>query len=160
MLVGTSPSEEATILKELKEGGWKGWEPEKKMLSENDYTCQVCQQGDYEKDNMIVFCSLCSIAAHQRCIYMPSVPSCHWICDVCSAFGRPGINLPCALCGLRGGIMKPTVLRATEIKQNPAYSALAKQFATLQPPSHATAETRFDKDLKLEYNYFKPETHS
>ena len=28
------------------------------------YVCQVCNEGDYQDDNMIVFCSKCSITVH------------------------------------------------------------------------------------------------
>jgi hypothetical protein len=71
-----------------------------------DFVCEVCRSGDYEDENLIVICSLCNIGMHQLCIFLPRVPEHNWICEVCEAFGPPGINLPCPLCSITGGAMK------------------------------------------------------
>jgi bromodomain and PHD finger-containing protein 1 len=72
----------------------------------DDFPCQICFNGDYEEDNLIVICSLCNIAMHQQCVYLEKIPESNWICEVCESFGPAGSNLPCPLCSVSGGAMK------------------------------------------------------
>jgi bromodomain and PHD finger-containing protein 1 len=47
-------------------------------LQENvveDVKCQVCTDGDYTDDNLIVFCATCNISVHQRCVNLAKVPA-------------------------------------------------------------------------------------
>lgn len=89
-----------------------------------DAKCQICTDGDYTEDNLIVFCSMCNISLHQRCVGLVKVPSESWICDVCLAFGPKGRWLPCALCTVKGGALKRTTISSdTAIfkETNPSY---------------------------------------
>ncbi|CAD8046423.1 unnamed protein product [Paramecium sonneborni] len=74
----------------------------------DDALCQVCNDGDYTDDNLIVFCSKCNISVHQKCYLIEIIPNEDWICDVCQTFGPNGQYLRCALCPKLGGAMKAT----------------------------------------------------
>ena len=81
----------------------------------DDVVCQVCNNGDCEDDNTIVFCSECNTAVHQNCYGIPEIPSDDWICDVCKTFGLNQRKLlKCFLCSIRGGAMKQTTTRAPD----------------------------------------------
>ncbi|CAD8046743.1 unnamed protein product [Paramecium sonneborni] len=79
----------------------------------DDALCQVCNDGDYTDDNLIVFCSKCNISVHQKCYLIEVIPSEDWICDVCQTFGPNGQYLRCALCPKLGGAMKATQIDAS-----------------------------------------------
>jgi hypothetical protein len=51
--------------------------------SEDDVPCCICNDGDCDKNNMIVFCDGCNIAVHQSCYGICSIPSGSWLCDRC-----------------------------------------------------------------------------
>ncbi|KAM3137292.1 hypothetical protein pb186bvf_010662 [Paramecium bursaria] len=74
----------------------------------DDALCQVCNDGDYQEDNLIVFCAKCNISVHQKCYLIDEIPMDDWICDVCLNFGWNGQYLRCALCPRLGGAMKQT----------------------------------------------------
>jgi len=42
--------------------------------SEKDYVCEVCGDGDYEDDDLIVICSKCDMSVHSKCYGITSVP--------------------------------------------------------------------------------------
>ena len=75
-----------------------------------DIKCQVCTDGDYTDDNLIVFCATCNISVHQRCVGLAKVPSESWICEVCHAFGPKGRFLRCPMCTVKGGALKRTTI--------------------------------------------------
>ncbi|CAD8142523.1 unnamed protein product [Paramecium octaurelia] len=79
----------------------------------DDALCQVCNDGDYTDDNLIVFCSKCNISVHQKCYLIEIIPNEDWICDVCQTFGPNGQYLRCALCPKLGGAMKATQIDAS-----------------------------------------------
>ncbi|CAD8138294.1 unnamed protein product [Paramecium pentaurelia] len=79
----------------------------------DDALCQVCNDGDYTDDNLIVFCSKCNISVHQKCYLIEVIPNEDWICDVCQTFGPNGQYLRCALCPKLGGAMKATSIDAS-----------------------------------------------
>jgi bromodomain and PHD finger-containing protein 1 len=76
-----------------------------------DMVCQICNDGDYAEDDLIVFCARCNISVHQRCYGIPKIPNDDWICEVCQNFGNEGRYLRCPLCSKRGGAMKRTTFR-------------------------------------------------
>ena len=76
----------------------------------DDAKCQICTDGDYTEDNLIVFCSTCNISLHQRCVGLMKVPTENWVCDLCLAFGPKGRWLRCALCTVKGGALKRTTI--------------------------------------------------
>jgi len=89
------------------------------MQLDEDALCQACNSGDYEDDNLIVFCSSCNISVHQKCYGIAVVPEDDWICDVCKVFGyKRGKLLKCYLCSIRGGAMKETTTRILESTSN------------------------------------------
>lgn len=69
----------------------------------------ICNSGDYEDEDMIVFCGLCNVPVHQSCYGIEQLPDEDWICHNCTIFGlKRGLMLTCVLCPKRGGAMKPT----------------------------------------------------
>jgi Zn finger protein HypA/HybF involved in hydrogenase expression len=86
----------------------------KGVKPEDDCMCEVCGDGDYDEDDLIVICSVmskqkCDKGFHMHCYGIPEVPEGDWICDMCREFSSPMENPPCALCTVRVGAMKPTV---------------------------------------------------
>lgn len=73
------------------------------------YVCQICNGGDYQDDNMIVFCSRCSVTVHQKCYGVKILPETEWICDLCLNYKEQGKYMKCLFCPRRGGAMKPTI---------------------------------------------------
>lgn len=89
------------------------------------YVCQICEEGDYQEDNLIVFCSKCSITVHQKCYGLYSLPKVEWLCELCSSFQEKGRLVSCFLCTRRGGALrKANFTRKCNLikKLNPMYS--------------------------------------
>ena len=57
-------------------------------LRHSDDKCVICQVGDYEENNLIVFCDRCSVAVHQRCYGIERLPEGEWVCLNCAVFGK------------------------------------------------------------------------
>jgi hypothetical protein len=51
------------------------FEDEARETQFEDAKCQICTDGDYTDDNLIVFCSTCNISLHQRCVGLAKVPA-------------------------------------------------------------------------------------
>ena len=84
----------------------------------DDVVCSVCNDGDYEDDNLIVYCALCHITVHQRCYGINVIPKDDWICQACRIYGNNGDvtkNLECVLCPVKGGAIKPCSLKKTSM---------------------------------------------
>ena len=47
------------------------------------YTCQICNSGEYQDDNLIVFCSRCSVTVHMKCYGICELSENEWICELC-----------------------------------------------------------------------------
>ena len=82
-------------------------------IDPDDVVCSICNDGDYEDDNLIVYCSICHITVHQRCYGITVVPKDDWICHSCLAYNSVNIsnNIECILCSCKGGAMKPCSLK-------------------------------------------------
>lgn len=122
-----------------------------------DAKCQICTDGDYTEDNLIVFCSMCNISLHQRCVGLTKVPADSWICEVCTAFGPSGINVPCPLCNVRGGALKRTSIHIQNPlfkETNPGYHEYAKKCHHLK-----AKEEYLPKDDEPYYDYFLKSTY-
>ena len=90
----------------------------------DDVVCYVCGDGEYEDDNLILYCSNCNMTVHQKCYGVLVIPDEDWICHLCRAFNDKNIcdNMECILCPNLGGAMKPCTLR----KSSHSYKIMQK----------------------------------
>ncbi|KAK7712620.1 hypothetical protein SLS64_005004 [Diaporthe eres] len=73
---------------------------------EQDSKCAICDDGDCENTNAIVFCDGCDLAVHQDCYGVPFIPEGQWMCRKCQLAGR-GIPT-CIFCPNTDGAFKQT----------------------------------------------------
>ena len=90
----------------------------------DDIVCFVCGDGEYEDDNLILYCSKCNMTVHQKCYGIVVIPEEDWICHLCKAFDDVEIskNMECILCSKLGGAMKPCTLK----KSSNSYKVMIK----------------------------------
>lgn len=108
---------------------------EEKYNNPDDIVCLVCNDGDYEDNDLIVYCSKCQMTVHQNCYGITNIPDEDWLCYPCQAFEdeKCSKGIECVLCPIKGGAMKPSLLKTKSSsfnsiinirKENPDYRNL------------------------------------
>ncbi|ELR07505.1 hypothetical protein VC83_02114 [Pseudogymnoascus destructans] len=50
---------------------------------EDEEVCAICENGDSEAPNEIIFCDSCDLAVHQECYNIITIPEGEWLCSDC-----------------------------------------------------------------------------
>jgi hypothetical protein len=77
---------------------------------DGDDICEICQEFDYEDDDLIVKCKNCLVKVHMQCYGISLTGKDDWICHMCRARDSVSLELikTCALCPVLSGVLKPT----------------------------------------------------
>ena len=83
----------------IENGCQRSGERTKQQGMSDDDTCQVCESGDSDEDNLIVYCEGCNVSVHQKCYGIEGdISSRDWFCAQCQAFPKRDKVMKCALC--------------------------------------------------------------
>jgi len=85
--------------------------------------CVICNNGDYEDKDLIVYCSRCELTVHQSCYGITDIPNEDWLCETCRKLNLGNADsLECIICPIKGGAMKETQIKKT----NSFYTSIDK----------------------------------